>query len=141
MPLPPVSRQARDLSTMAAVVEPVVLLAPAPAVPMPDPGSAAQLAVLLPGAVGTIGTMKVERRLLGLLAALHRGLVTAVTAIVEAVVVTSGMGVTLITAVEILTVEALLRLAPLLGTRPPRLRQLTRVLTQAATAPMVLLRE
>jgi len=60
---------------------------------------------------------------------------------VEAVVVTSGMGVTLITAVEILTVEALLRLAPLLGTRPPRLRQLTRVLTQAATAPMVLLRE
>lgn len=139
MPLPPVSRQARGHSTMVVVVEPVVL--PALAVPMPDPGSAAQLAVLLPGAVGTIGTTKVERRLLGLLAVLHRGLVTAATAIVEAVVVTSGMEVTLITVVEIPTVEALLRLAPLLGTSPPRLRQLTQVLTQAATAPMALLQE
>jgi len=108
--------------------------------PMPDLGSVVQPPAVPPlGAVGTrIGIKKVEARLLVhpvLLAARHRGLGTAVTAIVEAVAAITGTAQTRTTVAATLMAEVLLLQAPLLGTKPLRLLQLTRVLTQA-TVPM-----
>jgi hypothetical protein len=133
VPPPPVLKQARELTTMATV-----LVAEEP---MLDPGSAAQLVALPLGAVGTrMGTTKVEPRPPVRLAARRRGLATVAIVIVEPAAGTTGSKLTLTTVAEILTVEVLLRLAPLLGTKLLRLLQLTQALMRLMV-PMALLRE
>jgi len=137
VPLPPASKPAPDPTTMATALVAVAEQ------PMPAPGSAAQPAVLLPGAVAmrTV-TTKVEARRPVLLEAQLRGLVTEATVTAEAVVVIIGMvAVTLTTAAAAtLTAGVLLRLGPLLGTRHLQRRLPTRV-RMLAMAPMALRRE
>jgi hypothetical protein len=130
----PVSKQVRELTTTATAL--VALVAEEP---MLDPGSVVQPAALPPGAVGTrTGTTKVEPRPLVRPAARHLGLVTAAIVIVEVAAVTTGSQLlTLTMVVEMLMVEALLRLAPPLGTRLLQLLQLIQALTRAMV-PMAL---
>jgi hypothetical protein len=132
-PLPPALRQALDLTTTATarVAEDL----------MPGPGSVAQPAALLPGAAAIrTGITKVEARRPVLLEVQLRGLVTAATATAEVAVATIGTAETLTTVVATLTVEVLLRLALLLGTRLLQHRLPTQVL-MLVMAPMALRRE